>query len=194
MLIPIRAAVATLCLIAAAACASRTTVPAVPAVAGTPRLLGACCAATDDAIFALMRQYENTDPSARTAELAILSYRMSSGLSERERIVVRDPDTWTALWPRIVGSHRPMPGPPAVNFSREMLVVASMGTRATGGYTIMIDSVSAGSGRLLVFLREQSPGPRCGVTAALTAPVALGRLDRSDLPVSFVTESVVRDC
>lgn len=186
------ARITTLCLVAAAACASRTTLRVSGADA--PRLLGACCPDTDAAIFALMRQYERTPETARAPELAILPYRISSGLSERGRIVVRDRDAWGVLWSRILGSHRPTPPPPGVNFADEMLVVASMGTRSTGGYIIMIDSASVARDTLFVFVREQSPGPRCGVTGALTAPVALARLQRSDLPVSLVSRSVTRDC
>jgi hypothetical protein len=38
------------------------------------------------------------------------------------------------------------------------------------------------------------PGSRCGATEALTEPIALARLERSDSPVSFVNRSIVRDC
>jgi hypothetical protein len=185
------AAVTTLCLLAAA-CASRGS--GVAPGSDNPRLLGACCPESDVGIFTLMRQYEGTAESARPPELAILPYRISSGLTERERLVVRDQRSWDALWSRIRGSHRPTTAPPAVSFAREMLVVTSMGTQRTGGYIVTIDSVAARGARLFVYLRERSPGPRCGVTAALTAPVALARVERSDLPVSFVSESVVRDC
>ena len=87
-----------------------------------------------------------------------------------------------------------MPLLPAVRFSKEMLVVASMGTRPTGGYTITIDSVWVAGDSLRVAVREQSPGPRCGTTAALSAPVALARLRRSELPVAFTSRPVVHDC
>lgn len=186
-----RAAITTLCLLAAGACASRAR---VSAAAGDPRLLGACCPESDVAIFTLMRQYDGTPESERRPELAVLPYRISSGLSERERVVVREQRSWDALWSRIRGSHRPTTAAPAVNFANEMIVVASTGTRPTGGYLVTIDSVSVARGTLFVFLRERSPGPRCGVTAALTAPVALARVERSELPVSFVSQSVVRDC
>lgn len=193
MLVSIRAGVVTLCLLAAVACASRPTTSA-SAVDDAPRVLGACCPETDAGIYALMQTYESTPDAARPPELAILPYRLSSGLTQRERIVVRDAESWAALWPRIMGSHRPLHTLPPVNFSREMLVVASVGTRPSGGHTITIDSVSGGRDRLFVFLSERSPGPRCGVTAALSEPVTLARLVRNELPVSFVTRSVLRDC
>jgi hypothetical protein len=188
--ISIRAAlVVALSLVAAGACTAVTTPPN-----GRPELLGVCCPETDAEIIALIRQYENTAETERPPELAVLPYRFNSGLTERERIVVRDQESWAALWTRIVGSHRPAPAPPAVDFNNEMLVVVSMGTRLSGGHAIYIDAVSAVRGNLVVVTREVSPGRDCVVTGALTQPVALARLERSDLPVSFVNRSVVRDC
>ena len=98
------------------------------------------------------------------------------------------------LWPRILGTHSPKPRAPRVDFTQEMLIVASMGRRATGGYVIAIDSVAVRDDTLRVLVREQSPGPLCGTTAALSSPVALARVRRSDLPVAFTTRNVVRDC
>ena len=102
---------------ARAACTAVTT----PLTAGAG-LLGVCCPRTDAEVIALFRQYENTPETARPAELAVLPYRFNSGLTERERIVVRDQDSWGALWTRIVAPHRPPPAPLAVDFDDEMLV------------------------------------------------------------------------
>lgn len=187
---PIRATLVAVCLVTAAACTPVVTPPDGP----TPAVLGACCPETDAEIIALFRQYENTAQAARPPELAVLPYRSSSGLTERERIVVRDQASWAALWTRIVGSHRPAPATPAVDFDDEMIVVVSMGTRPTGGYAIYIDGVTAVRGNLVISTREVRPGPSCFTTQALTQPVALVRLERSDLPVSFVNRNVVRDC
>lgn len=169
--------------------------PVVPRAGLTaPRIVGSCCPDTDAELIALMQRYESTPEGERTPELAVWPYRMTSGLPEQERIVVRDSASWAVLWPRIVGSHSPRPTLPSVDFEHEMLLVVSMGTRSSGGYVIAIDSVTAGVDSLRVFVREQSPSPRCGTTAALSAPVALARLERTELPVSFRTREMVRDC
>jgi hypothetical protein len=167
--------------------------PTVPASA-EPRILGRCCPDTDAELMALMQRYEDTPEAERSPELALWAYRMTSGIPEQERIIVRDSAAWTALWPRIVGTHSPRPKPPAVDFAKEMLLVVSMGTRSSGGYVIAIDSLRVAGDSIRVVVREQSPGPRCGTTAALSAPVALARVERSDLPVSFTTRAVVKDC
>lgn len=186
---PTRAPLLVLCLAAGAACSS------VASPGGeAPRILGACCPETDAGIIGLMRQYENTPQAARPPELAILPYRIYSGLEERELVVVRDAESWAALWARITSRHRPASAAPAVNFSEEMLVVAGMGSRPTGGYAIHIDDVSLVRGILVVSIREQSPGRRCGVTEAFTAPLAVARLGRTELPIRFTSWNVTRSC
>jgi hypothetical protein len=164
------------------------------AMAQAPRLLGSCCPRSDSAIYHLVNRYEATAPAAQTPELAFLPYRTNSGIADRREVVVRDAAMWASLWPEIVGSQRPMPPLPPVDFAREMLLVASMGTRSSGGYTIAIDGLTLAGDTLLVAVSEQSPGRNCGVTEAITEPVALARVERSELPVRFRRSQEVTDC
>jgi hypothetical protein len=177
-----------------AARATRADTARAPARQGAPRVLGACCVPTDSAALELLGRYERTTPADRTPELALVAYRFSSGLEGRVERVVRDSASWARIWVEIVGSHRPVAPLPAVDFSREMLVVASMGTQRTGGYAIWIEDLSVVNDTIRVAVREQRPGSRCGTTAALTQPVTLARVERSDLPVAFVSSLQTSDC
>src|SRR5687768_16513290 len=159
-----------------------------------PQILGWCCPTTDSAIMALIAQFEATPPAQRSPEVAMVGYRHTSGFDTREHLVVRDSATWATTWTRLLGSHSPKAPLPAVDFSREMIVVASMGTRSSGGYSIGVDRVFAARDTVFFRVREQSPGPRCGTTAALTAPVGLARVERTTRPVEFVVSSVISDC
>ena len=159
-----------------------------------PRILGWCCPTTDSTIMALIARFESTPPAQRSPEVAMVGYRHTSGFDTRERFVVRDSGTWATTWTRLLGSHSPRAPLPAVDFSREMIVVASMGTRSSGGYTMGVDSVFAARDTVFFHVREQSPGSRCGTTAALTSPVGLARVERTDRPIGFVTSNVVSEC
>ena len=160
----------------------------------TPRLLGWCCPTTDPEIMSLIARYEATPPAERLPEVAMVGYRHTSGFDTRQQFVVRDSATWATTWTKLLGSHNPKPPLPAVDFAREMIVVASMGTRSSGGYTIGIDSVFVARDTVFFRVRETSPGSRCGTTAALTSPVGLARVERTDLPTSFVIDDVVSEC
>ena len=121
-------------------------------------------------------------------------YQYSSGLPDSARLVVRTPAEWTTIWNRIVSNHGPKPPLPDIDFSKEMLLVAAMGTRNTGGFSIEIEAVDRDSKSITASVRTHSPGKTCGTTAALTAPVAIVRIPRSTLPVQFVEEHITTDC
>jgi hypothetical protein len=119
---------------------------------------------------------------------------VDTGISERQRIVVRDAATWAQLWRTITSGYSPPPPVPEVDFDSEMAIVAAMGTRPSGGYSIHIDEVREAGEQLHVVVREVSPGPDCLVSAALTAPVIAVRVARRDGPVTFVEHAEVVDC
>jgi hypothetical protein len=108
------------------------------------------------------------------------SFTISSGLTESQRLVVRDAAAWREVWTAISARQLPPPAVPDVDFTREMLVVAALGQRSSGGYHILVDSAAAQPSALTVTIRTISPGPTCGVTLAVTEPVDIARLPRRD--------------
>ena len=123
------------------------------------------------------------------------SFSYNSGLDQPGRIVVRDHSSWQALWAQIYRGYAPVPPVPAVDFSRDMLVVVALGLRSSGGYSILVDTANeARDSGLVVTVRSISPGPKCGVTAALTQPVDIARVPRRDGEVSFLERSEVHTC
>ena len=121
-------------------------------------------------------------------------YRYSSGYPDSARLVVKTADEWSKVWSRIVSNHGPTPPVPEIDFSREMLLVAAMGTRPTGGYSIEIEAVDRDSASITAGVRKRSPGKNCGTISALTAPVAIVRIPRSEKPVRFVEETIATNC
>jgi len=121
-------------------------------------------------------------------------FRYNSGLAEPGRQVVRDAAAWSALWARITAPHGPPPPLPAVDFAREMVLVAAMGSRSTGGYSVRVEGVDGGEREWVATVAEQRPGPRCGTIQAVTAPVDIVVVPRSDRPVRWAVREVVNDC
>jgi hypothetical protein len=133
-------------------------------------------------------------PPPRTGvfDTAFTRFRFNSGLGTRERLVVRDAAAWQALWARIArGSSPPVP---AVDFSTEMVIVASMGSKPTGGYTIAIERVSESGGTVFVQVLETSPGRGCGTTQAITSPTAGVVVPLRSGSVRFSERKAVREC
>jgi hypothetical protein len=133
-------------------------------------------------------------PLRRFGADARVYYRAGSGLEERAEEVVRDSAAWHALWSRIVDRYSPKPAAPEVDFGREMVLVAAMGQRPTGGYEITIESVTETGAELVAVVTHQQPGPRCFNTQAFTAPADLVAIPRSEKPVRWTVREVVKDC
>lgn len=123
------------------------------------------------------------------------SFTYNSGLAQPQRIVVREVDSWRSIWAEIFKTYSHVPELPQVDFTEEMIVVAALGGRSTGGFSIFIDGANeAGSGGTVVMVRAVSPGAHCGVTTAFTQPVDIARLPRRDGAVRFVDRAEVFDC
>jgi len=112
----------------------------------------------------------------------------------RQRLVIRDAESWSAAWKKIVCQQQPAPAVPAIDFHREMVVLAAMGTKPDGGYAIAIDEVRKVDDDLSISIVEKSPASGCTVLAVLTAPVALIAMPRFDGDVEFVESSVTVPC
>lgn len=122
------------------------------------------------------------------------SFTYNSGMDDSARVVVRDADAWRQVWSAVWRRHSPEPELPAADFTREMLVVAALGSRPTGGYSIYVDSAYQRAGHVEVVVRKVSPGPRCGTGQAFSQPVDIARLPASGDPVRFRERAVVHDC
>ena len=136
----------------------------------------------------------NATPVAAEPLAAVQSFQFNSGIGTRERLIVRSSEDWNALWPQLVGSLRPVPAVPPVDFSTKSVIVATMGTRSSGGYTIAVENVRVAGGDAWITVSEKAPGSRCGTTAALTAPIAVVTVPRFDGNATFLERAVTVDC
>lgn len=122
------------------------------------------------------------------------SFLYVSGLRQPERVVIRDDATWRAAWSALWPGAGPSSAPPNVDFSREMIVLAALGERSSGGYSILVDSATTGASGLTIWISTISPGVRCARVAAFTQPVDIARMTRSDAAVHFVDVPRVSEC
>jgi protease stability complex PrcB-like protein len=122
------------------------------------------------------------------------SFAFYSGLDKPARLVVRDAVTWQQVWQQIFLRESPVPSVPEIDFSREMIVVAALGSHSTGGYGILFDGASETADGISVRVNSTSPGPHCAVTGAFTQPVDVARLPLRTTKVTFVEQSHVSSC
>jgi len=118
----------------------------------------------------------------------------NTAVDHSERLVIRDQNAWFSAWGSLLPPNASTNAPPAVDFTQEMLIFVALGRRPSGGYAISADSAKMTSAGVTVWVGTVSPGSRCSVTAALTAPVDIARMQRVDAPVNFVDVPKVLDC
>ena len=123
--------------------------------------------------------------------LALAQY---SGVTEAQNFVIRDATSWNDLWQRIYVGQTPTPPLPTVDFTQEMVVAAAMGGRPTGGYDIVLTDATQNSTGIVIAVRASSPGAHCFTTRALTQPVDVARLAKSDASVRFEVTQQTVDC
>ncbi|MFN0181336.1 MAG: protease complex subunit PrcB family protein [Gemmatimonadales bacterium] len=122
---------------------------------------------------------------------SILSY---SGIEEATRMMITKQGEWIAAWEQLFRHTQPAPPVPSVDFAQSAIVVAAMGTRPSGGHAITFEGAYRDDRRLYLVFLERTPGPTCMTTAAITAPVAVVRIARTDLPVAYVEKKETTAC
>jgi hypothetical protein len=112
---------------------------------------------------------------------------------QRSRLVIRNRDEFSKFWIELLGTSSYKPPPPAVDFSREMIVVAAMGQKPSSGYQIVVSGACEVGNRIEVFVRSTDYSKCAMQLAVLTAPLHIVRLPQTQLPVVF-QETEVSDC
>jgi hypothetical protein len=118
----------------------------------------------------------------------------NSGFTAPQRIVVRTQQEWASTWATIWSRQTPVPALPAVDFTREVVVVAASGVQSNGGVQIEIPNAALDQGTVKVGTVETFPGANCVTAAVNSSPVFAARMVRFDGPISFTDVRSTKDC
>ncbi len=117
-----------------------------------------------------------------------------SGIHGARRQVIRDPVTWGAVWAEIHAGQGAPPPVPDVDFTFDMVLLAAMGDRPSGGYAIRSDALFlAPDGAIITGVTSTTPGPGCATTAGITQPVDAVVVSRS-ASISFTERTMQFVC
>jgi hypothetical protein len=123
------------------------------------------------------------------------SFSYFTGIRESTRLIVRDRDTWRATWNKLYDRQSPVPAIPDIDFSKEMVVVAALGERGSGGYSIVFENASENeAGGVNVVVRSTSPGRGCAAPTVMTQPTDLARIPNRYPSIRFIEREEVRTC
>lgn len=123
---------------------------------------------------------------AQTLPIRSLKKGAFSGIREARQEVVKTANAWEKLWKQHATAAGESDKIPTVDFSKEMVVLATMGTKRSGGYTIEIVSVETKDKTLKISVKKSSPPPDAMTIQALTAPFHFVAVPKSNLKPEFV--------
>ena len=121
-----------------------------------------------------------------------------SGILDSARIVVRNEQEWRDVWSRLAAGKPQLASPPAVDFGREMVLVATLGSRRAG-HSIRVQKVSNVGGVVYAEVISRTPGTHCSTVrqasiAPTTAPADVVIVPETKDPVAFVERKGTRTC
>ena len=107
-----------------------------------------------------------------------------SSINERRQSVIRTAAEWNKLW----AEHSALSSdktPPAVDFSKEMVLAVFLGTRTSGGYSVKVTDARVVGKKLMVSAEETAPGPGRIRSHVITSPFAMVAVKASKQPVEW---------
>ena len=114
----------------------------------------------------------------------------TSGISRPERTVLRNDSTYARFWEALGVGQRP-----AVDFSRDVVIVVAAGQQPSGGHAIAVERVARAGNAMMVEVVETVPGPGCWTTQQLTQPVDVVVVAAADAPEwSFSDRTRTQPC
>ncbi len=114
-----------------------------------------------------------------------IAYGYHTGLKGPSQRVIRTAEEWYQLWIDHHSNVVPVPLPPKVDFTREMVLCVAIGQRPTGGYGVRITRTHLEGGELHVEVHETRPPQGAIVPMVLSQPYEMVRVPRFDGAVVF---------
>lgn len=117
----------------------------------------------------------------------------SSGIRERENVIVTNAQDWESLWNRIYRTSASRPELPSLDFKDKVVIVSSLGEINTGGYGIEIIRAVETDDAINLWVKTTSPGGGA-VTMAFTQPIHVIEMKRVDKKIMFVRPRYQSPC
>ncbi len=112
----------------------------------------------------------------------------SSGITTREKYVIKDDAQWLALWQKHAAADLPGRQAPHVDFNSEIVIAVFAGEHHPPGCSIKIDSIKKAENTVIVLVSETGPGAdanRSPSPVGDTQPYCITRAAQTALPVVF---------
>jgi hypothetical protein len=128
-----------------------------------------------------------TEPGDVPVSFETVALASFSGFSAPRQQVVRTDGDWAGAWETLYAGQSPVPPLPAIDFARQVVVLAAMGPKSNGCFRVEVTGVTRKARvSLEIEVTDFEPGPSCGCPTVVTQPAHVVKLDRFDGPEQFV--------
>jgi hypothetical protein len=109
-----------------------------------------------------------------------------SGIQEPKQEVIQDSAAWERAKTQLTAGVKGGQNMPEVDFTKEMVILVTLGRKNTGGYSIQVTKVESIGDKLRITVARTSPPPGAMAILALTAPFEAVAVPKSGLTPEFV--------
>jgi hypothetical protein len=111
-----------------------------------------------------------------------------SGIDYATNTVIKSKEDWDKLWKKHQSKNIPPEKSRVIDFDKDMVIVATMGNKHTGGYEVKINGIeyNTDTGTMTVSVFHGVPNPDAIVTQGFTQPYHFVVVPKNDLKVRFM--------
>lgn len=134
----------------------------------------------------------DSSPTAPDGPIAFTDVHRSkaSGMRTAGAQIVSRPEPWMAMWDSIVLGQTPKPPMPAIDFEKNILIVATLGETPDSCKHVRIDQVVRRNGALDVTISEVRPPASCTCPPVVVQPVHVVSVPRAALGANYLWRTV----
>lgn len=115
----------------------------------------------------------------------ILASGNHSDMQDQQYVDIHKQADFDVLWQKTFANLSSVPSKPAVDFSKNMVLAAFIGTQNHGGYLIRIVNIDASGATVQVTAEVTIPGTNCRYTQSKTEPFLFVTAPATNKPVNF---------
>jgi hypothetical protein len=137
-------------------------------------------------LLALLALPEPAQEKGESVSFSTVDKGTSSGFTVPLQMFVSSEKDWADTWEKRLGaSKRPRP---SVDFAKEVVIVAALGMKDSGGYSIEVSKIVRTKDDVQVIVRIGSPPEGAKPGGGPTSPFVLVKIKKPDKPVTFKEE------
>ncbi len=122
-----------------------------------------------------------------------ITFTVTGVFPRATNLVIHDQASWQNLWTEMTRNMSPAPSLPAIDFEKDMALVASAG-ESTGLSIAITGAGQSSSGEIVVDVTITHPGKGCFVPQVITTPVDIATIPRSAANIVFKTTIKEHNC